>query len=222
MTRERYQELLEALLEDELSPDEAAELVAGLRDQPDLSSDLRRHLALWNAWEQRVAGERSAESFVAAWKTRAGAEAETGRFAGPATDRIPKPGAALPLRMPFWRRWTRAWQVGFALLALAFISLASWFVYDQTSNAGPQVAITGEGVCQWCVLGVTNRPGPAIRVVENGTTNIIYLDLRGYTFALHRYFGGGTTVKAEGVLHQEGDRQVLETDAIEVNGVRLP
>jgi negative regulator of sigma E activity len=50
VNRERYQILLGQLLDGEILSAEAEELIQGLRDQPELQRDLRRHLILWDAW----------------------------------------------------------------------------------------------------------------------------------------------------------------------------
>jgi hypothetical protein len=73
---ERYQELLSDLFDGELSDAAARELVGGLKARPELLQDLRRHLVLWEMWSQHQAPERSAEAFLAAWRTRLRAETE--------------------------------------------------------------------------------------------------------------------------------------------------
>src|SRR5688572_31527643 len=76
MNAPRYQELLERLLEGELSGAEAEELADGLREWPELRRDLRSHLVLWELWSQQHTPERSSDAFLNAWKTRLRVERE--------------------------------------------------------------------------------------------------------------------------------------------------
>jgi hypothetical protein len=232
MNRERYQQLLDSLLDGELSPAEADELLAGLRENPEHQEELRHQLILWDVWSQHAAAERSVESFVEAWKTRVRAEAGSEQFSQSVLDRISKPMAAFKVRIPFWKRWRPA-QVGFALLALTFFAMAGWWTQQQISRARiPQgnagflaqfgtnrvVTVSGEGVCIRCVLNETNHPGPAIRLKQDGATRIVYLDFPRYSEALHQFFTGGTTVKAKGRLRDDHGRLVMQTQSIEADG----
>jgi len=240
MTRERYQELLQNLLDKELSPSEAIELTEGLRQHPEWLADLRQHLALWDVWSQQVAPERSAESFIAGWQTRVRAEAGAEQFSKSVLDRVRAP--TFRFGVPFWKRWRWAWQIGFAVFALAFISMAALWTVQRISqarvsgeNAGflvqigtnRTVTIVGEGVCPCCVLHEVlpqngRPPNPAIRLKQNGVTRIIYLEFPGYTQVMHdQYFTGGTTVTVKGILRDEKGRLILTTSSIEANGHEL-
>lgn len=240
VTRERYQELLEKLLDSELSPSEAVELTEGLRQHPEWLADLRQHLALWDAWSQQVAPERSAESFIAGWQTRVRAEAGAEQFSKSVLDRIRAP--TFRFGVPFWKRWGRAWQIGFAVFALAFISMAALWTEQRISQArvsrehagflaqigtNRTVTIVGEGVCPCCVLHEVlpqngRPPNPAIRVKKDGATVIVYLEFDEYSQSLHPFFTGGTTVTAKGVMRKDKDRLLLKTHNITVNGKQYP
>jgi hypothetical protein len=235
MKRERYHQLLSVLLDEDLWEGDADELLAGLREQPELQRDLRQHLILWDVWSQHAAEERSAEAFIEAWKTRVFAEAGAEQFSQSVLDRIGAPLAALRYRVPFWKRW-RPLQIACAMLVLTFLAAAGWWAQQQFSKAktarekagllapfgtNQVVTISGEGVCIWCVLHETPHPGPAIRIGEGGATKIVYLEFSAYSQAMHHYFAGGTTVTAKGVLREEQGRLTLTTQSVEVNGHEL-
>lgn len=88
MNRERFEELLDDLLERELTPDEAGELAQAVRTDPAWRGELRRHLVLWELWSQQQTPERSADAFVAACRTRLRAEREDERFVAGLNRRI--------------------------------------------------------------------------------------------------------------------------------------
>jgi hypothetical protein len=233
MNRERYQQLLDSLLDGELSPAEADELPAGLRENPELQRDLRRQLILWDVWSQHAAAERSGESFIEAWKTRVHAEAGSEQFSQSVLDRISAPMAVFKYRVPFWKRW-RPVQIAFAVFALTFLAAAGWWAQQQISKTrtvqentaflaqlgtNQTVTISGEGVCVWCVLHEGPPQRPALRVKQGNVTRVVYLEFKGYSSKLHPYFIGGTTVTATGILKDDHNRLVLQTQSIEANGV---
>jgi hypothetical protein len=233
MTRERYQELLERLLDSELSPADATELVQGLRAHPALLNDLRQHLTLWDAWAQHVAPERSAVSFVAAWKTRVNAEAGAEQFSQSVMEQIRTSATEFKSRLAFWKCWRPA-HVAFAILALAFLAAAGWWVSHLITQPLPPppelpmlpaetnqtVTIVGQGACVWCVLHQGPPQRPALRFQQGGVIRIIYLEFPGYSRAMHPFFVKGATVTATGVLKEGRNRLVLKTQCIEVNGVQ--
>jgi hypothetical protein len=234
VTRERYEELLERLLDNELPPAEATEFAEGLREQPELARDLRQHLVLWESWSQHVAAERSAEAFAAGWQTRVRAEAGAEEFSQSVLARIRAPGVIARGRLSFWKRWLRPQPVAVALLAVAFCALASWWSLDRVTQARQSrenaaflaevgtnqiVTITGEGVCAWCVLREGPPQRPAIRIQQPGArAKTVYLQFRGYSPALHHFFIGGTTVHAKGLLREVSGRLIFRTQSLEVNG----
>jgi hypothetical protein len=234
MTRERYQELLARLLDDELSPADATELIKGLRMHPELQCDLRQHLALWDAWAQHVVEERSAESFVAAWKTRVNAEAGAEQFSQSVMEQIRTSATEFKSRVAFWKRWRPA-HIAFAILALALLAVAGWWARQLVTQptlppppglpmlppeTNQVVTIVGQGACVWCVLHQGPPQRPALRVEQNGAIRIIYLEFPGYRKAMHPFFVKGATVTATGVLREDHGRLVLKTQNIEVNGVQ--
>lgn len=235
MSQERYEQLLAILLDEELPPGAAAQLQAGLCKYPQLQRDLRRQLLLWELWSQHAAEERSADSFVEAWKTRARTAGDSERFLKSVTERVGAPLSEWKYRVAFWKRW-RPLQVAFAILAVAAVAMAGWWTQQQLFKSQPaapavielpspgpdgMVTITGEGVCIWCVLHETNHPGPAIRLRQGNATRIIYLDFPAFKNELHQYFAGGGSVTASGILTETNGRMVLETQHIEVKGRRF-
>jgi hypothetical protein len=233
VNRERYQQLLDQLLEGELPAADADELVRGLRENPAFQNDLRRHLVLWEMWSQKVARERSSEAFIEGWKTRVAAETEAEPFVHSVQERIRTLEARPVLRVSFWRRWLRPLPVALAIFAAAFLTLASWRVHDQIAqrNAAREntrvlsqlgvnqlVTLTGEGVCAWCVLREGPPQRPAIRVKLGGGIKIVYLVFPRYSQGLHQYFTGGTSVQAKGILQEDHGRLLLRTQSLVVNG----
>jgi hypothetical protein len=179
----RYDELVGRLLDGELAAAEAEELVALVRSRPELRRDLRRHLQLWELWSQQHAPERTAEAFVAAFRTRLRAESEGETFLtrlkshlplrvdDASRSHAPAPPRRLidllihPLRHP-------------AALALAasltiVVSLAVlWLMAPRTAEAK---TIHGEAICTKCMLHETHEHLPAIRVREGDTTRVYRL-----------------------------------------------
>ena len=238
MSQENYEQLLAVLLDEELPPGAAAQLQAGLRKHPQLQRELRRQLILWEVWSQHVAEERSADSFVEAWKTRARTAGDSERFVKSVSERLGSPLSTWKYRAAFWKRW-RPLQVAFAVLALAAVAMAGWWTQQQIfkamarpemiqlpePSADGTVTITGEGVCVLCGLHEVNHPGPALRLRKGKATRIVYLDFPSFfknSMALHRFFEGGGTVNATGVLTETNGRTVLKTQFIEVNGQKIP
>ena len=235
MNFERYQQLRDQLLDGELSTASAEELAAGLRKHPDFQQDLRRHLALWEAWSQRLTEARSTENFVEAWKTRACAEDKAEEFSLSVMERIQAQTGGAMHRISFWKRLLRPLPIAATLLAAAV--MASWRIADRISQARTLrdnaaylaqtgvdrlVTISGEGACAWCVLREGPPQRPALRMKTDSGTRIVYLQFKGYTQELHRYFEGGTTVLAKGFLREDHGRLVLKTQSIEIGKVEHP
>jgi hypothetical protein len=173
----RYEELLGLLFEGELSEAEAGELARELAARPELQPDLQRHLVLWEVWSQHQAPERSAEAFVAAWKTRVRAENEgADKFYQAVRDHLGTRGRRLStwiaalwaaLRRPKGMAWA-------ASAAVASLAMVFWLAVPRSAQA--MIAIEGEAVCPACVLHESHQHTPAIRVHQGGTTLIYYLD----------------------------------------------
>ncbi len=231
MTPSRYEELLCALLDGELSTEEADELAAGLRTQPDLLRDLARHLVLWEVWSQHAAPERSAEAFVAAWRTRLRAESEgTDAFPAGVLARVEAGGgedlsrgrarserprgrasgwlAALgaAIRRPVGIAWTAA-------LACAGLIGLLWLAGSHQARA--MVAIQGEAVCTACTLHESHDHKPAIRVTAGGATHIYYLDSTPAVAGMQdRFCSGPTPAAADGAVRTEAGRLRMAADDV--------
>jgi hypothetical protein len=235
---ERYQELLSGLLDGELPDAAAQELADGVKGRPELLQDLRRHLALWEAWSQHQAPERSADAFLAAWKTRLRAESEaTGTFQQALRNRLgPQDGvpaiathADSAVRAPNRPReirslaaralaaWTAvrrpaglAWAASLLVVGLA---LVFWF-----GSARPAQAVTsleGEAVCTSCVLHESHEHRPAIRVTGPNAPGIYYLDLNEAVAGLQqRFCSGPTPAVATGKPRTERGRLLFEASKL--------
>ncbi len=214
MNRDRYEELLGILLDGALSPEQAGELAAGLQSEAGLRRDLQEHLVLWELWSQTVAPERSAEAFLAAWKTRLRAESETaGAFGGRVLARVAAAEvqprllgglrdaidrAAHWLRRPLGIAWTTA-------LAGVTVAAIGWLVLTRAARA--TVVIHGEAVCTACTLHEGRAHHPAIRVTEHGVARTYYLDPNPAVDALQDAFcNGPVPADAEGTERAEGGR----------------
>ncbi|HUL54719.1 MAG TPA: hypothetical protein VLT83_15045 [Opitutaceae bacterium] len=223
MRAERYEELLGSLLDGVLSAEEAGELAEGLRARPELKRDLAQHLVLWEVWSQHLAPERSAEAFVAAWRTRLRAESEGADVFGngvlaelESRDRwVPTRFLAAP-SAGFWRRicaipgLIRSWveTLGLAARRRAGVAWAAalicagllglfWLAGPRSSRA--MVTIHGEAVCTACVLHESHVHAPAIRVTAGGKTQIYYLDRTPAVAGLQdRFCSGPRPAVAEG------------------------
>ena len=191
MNPARYVELLDGLLEGELSDPEAEELAGVLRASPDLQRDLRQHLVLWEVWSQHAAPERSAESFMNAWKTRFRAESESAdAFPAALRSRLQPPGKI--------QAWVRAFQTmvrhpfgiarAVSLLVIGLVALL-WFASQRSAQAVN--TIKGEAVCTACVLHESHEHRPAIRVVDGDTPRVYYLDHNSAAKDLQGYFCSG-------------------------------
>lgn len=213
MTPERFEELLGGLLEEALSPEEAAELARELGRSPERLREVRAHLAMWELWSQTQAPERGAEAFVAAWRTRWQAENENpDEFPGALRARLELewPGRAAGPRRPVWRRpLTLLGTLGLA----ATIAIVFWLTTPGTSLAATR--LQGETVCTHCGLREPGPHAPALRVRESGRERIVYLDRTPALAGRQgRFCAGPVGATVEGRLHREGDREYLEPATI--------
>jgi len=211
MNPARYQDLLGRLLEGELSEPEAGELARELGARPELQLDLQQHLALWEVWSQHQAPERSAEAFVAAWKTRLRAESEgADKFYETVRARletrrgrlfswITMLGAAL--RRPTGIAWA-------ASAAIAGLAVVFWLAVPRSAQA--MITIQGEAVCPACVLHEGHQHTPAICVQKGGITLIYYLERSPTLTVGQEYFCmGPNPITVEGQSRTEGGRVLL-------------
>jgi hypothetical protein len=223
MNPARYQELLGRLLEGELSGAEAEELAGGLGASPALRQDLRRHLVLWEVWSQHQAAERSAESFVNAWKTRLRAESESAdAFPHAVRDRLQSPGMigawVRAFRAMIRRPAGIAWA---ASLTMAGLVALFWFAAPRSARA--MTTIKGEAVCPACVLHESHEHSPAIRVTEGNVIRIYYLDRNAAVGGLQDYFcGGPTPVVAKGKARTEKGRRLFDAATVIIPDANKP
>jgi hypothetical protein len=180
---ERYEELVNRLLDGELSSAEAGELAETVRARPELQRDLRRHLQLWELWSQEHAVERSAGAFFAAFRTRQRAEGEGESFLTKLKARLPvgredtapSAGIRAPGRWrdllvhPFRHPVALAWAA--SLTVVATLALL-WLLAPRTAEAR---TMHGEAICTKCMLHETHDHLPAIRVREGDTTRVYRL-----------------------------------------------
>ncbi len=211
MSPARYEELLGILFDDTLSPGQADELAAGLQSDPGLLRDLQEHLILWELCSQALAPERSADAFVAGWRTRLRAESESaGTFDGRVLARVAAARDRGPLREGFLasirqaagrlrRPLGIAWAAAGACVAVVAIA---WLIVSHPARAA--VVIRGEAVCTACTLHEGHTHDPAMRVTENGVTRIYSLDRTPSVSGLQDYFcNGPAPATAEGTVREQ-------------------
>lgn len=226
MNSPRYQELLEHLLEGELSDREAEELAVALRERPELRRDLRSHLVLWEFWSQQHAPERSSEAFLNAWKTRLRVEGEDAEaFAESIRTRIGTPHqrtGAIDFLVRFLRPIRRPKGMAWAASVLIVISAAVlWFAAARSVQA--VTVLKGEAVCTACVLHESHEHAPALRVIAGLRTNVYYLDRSPAVAALQDYFCvGPTAATAEGKPRTKDDRLLFQATKITIPEANRP
>lgn len=237
MNQTRYHELLSRLFEGELSDGEADELAGGLRGGEDLRQDLRRHLVLWETWSQGQAPERSAEAFVAAFKTRFRAENEgSAAFSQAVRERLltgedlpPVSRRARPRFTP-WRApfpsiaallhgirnsWFGSRRAAGIAACLGLVGLVGLFWMAVQWPAQAVTTIQGDAVCTACVLHESQEHRPAIRVTDAGKARVYYLERNGTVFRLQdRFCGGPTPVTAKGKATTARGRLRFEATSI--------
>lgn len=230
MNDEHYQELLSRLLEGELSEAEAEDLARDLRARPELLRDLRRHLVLWEAWAQLQAPERSAEAFMAAWRTRLRAESD--QFVERLKKRVSTqrfkqaPQAKVLLAR---RRWRPA-RLGIGAMLALLAGVALWLVWpsfraprrlparvEATLPRNQLVTVAGDGICTRCVLHQSDDHQPALRIVEGGAAKTIYVELNNVAKKLQgRFCAGPTRMVARGILQDREGRVILAVKSLEL------
>ena len=206
----RYDALVAALHEDDLTGAEADELAALVRARPELRRDLRRQLVLWELWSQQQAPERSAESFLAACRTRLRAESEGESFLAALHQRQTRETR----RTPPGRRWLRgplafAWA---APLAAALVALVLWTAMPRTAQA---TTLTGEAICTACMLHESHEHRPVLRIQEAGTTRLCYLESDHPLYReIGNYCAAPVPIDATGGLRTENGRLILAVQAL--------
>jgi hypothetical protein len=194
-----------------LSGPEAAELAQELSANPGLQHDLQRHLVLWEVWSQHQAPERSAEAFVAAWKTRLRAESEDAdKFYHAVLDHLGNRSRRLSTWVSaLWAALRRPAGIAWAAsVAVAGLAVVIWLAVPRSAQA--MIAIEGEAVCPACVLHEGHQHTPAIRVHTGGKTLIYYLDQTPPLTPRQGYFCTGPhPITVEGKPRTEHGRMLL-------------
>lgn len=219
MSPERFEELLGRLLDGELSPVDGDELAAVLRAEPDRRRECRQHLVLWELWSQQQAPERSAEAFVAAFRTRMHAERQSESFVDSLKKRIARDagGAGTESRLGAWWAALRrpaglAWASSVAVVALVFFV---WLLAPHRAEA--MTIVHGEAVCPLCVLHEGHVHRPALRVNEGGVARVIDLDPSDQLAQMQGYFcSGPNPLTVEGRPHTEAGRTSFNVSRIEL------
>ncbi|MBE2216163.1 MAG: hypothetical protein IAE82_19975 [Opitutaceae bacterium] len=208
----RYDELVAALHEGELAAAEADELAALVRAQPELRRDLRRQLVLWELWSQQQAPERTAESFLAACRTRLRAESEddSATFLSGLHRRLTGAERA-PSRGRRWWRGPLAWTWA-APLAAALVAMIAWFALPRTAQA---TTLRGEAICTACMLHETHEHHPVLRIQDGGTTRLCYLESDHPLYReIGNYCSAPIPIDATGGLRTENGRLILAVQAL--------
>ena len=232
LDRDRYQALLGCLLDGAISDAESEELAQMLNSEPELRRDLREHLVLWDLWAQQATLERSATSFLAAWKTRLAAEAGADEFreavrakletVAPRAERRTQAEAS-EARLVTWMAALRrpaglAWA---AAMAVVVLTGSLWLVLPRSAHA--TVTIHGEAVCTACVLHQTHDCHPAIRVTSEGATQIYYLDSNQAVAGMQgRFCSGPTPAVATGTTATKDGRRLFAAATVFWPGDQKP
>lgn len=201
----RYEELVSLLIDGEPTEEELHELEQILATHPEFAEDLRQQLVIWERWSQEIAPERSADSFVAAFRTRLKAEEDANRFSKSAMKRLK------PRKLPFTLAPVLAIAAAVVLMCVLYLlkideaANPNYVVLDAQAHL---VSIKGECVCTSCTLNLEGGHNKAIRFADaKGDVQLIMVkrdpQLRPHT---KHFCGGPTPVLVEGnVIEQEGE-----------------
>lgn len=219
MTAARYEYLSNRALDSELTEAESSELAQALIENSVQKNDFIQLLLFWETWSQSVAPERSAEAFVAAWKTRQSAEIDSEVFAAAVESKLTNKRLSLfsqaATSVVCWLAWLRR-PAALACTATAVVALAFglWFAITQTANA--RVSIAGEAVCPACVLHESQEHSAAVRTRIGESAQVYYLDRspdldqRQGTFC-----SGPNPIKVEGRLRKTDGHLHLKAEHVE-------
>jgi hypothetical protein len=181
VTDARFEELVQRVLDDELTEPEVAELAAELRARPARQVELREHLAVWELWSQQLSPERSAEAFLAACRTRLAADRGSVEFVNAVTARVQRDQAAGSWLLDVLRRarqavvdrWRSPAVVGWTAACAAVAVVVLWFATPHPLQA--TTVLHGEAVCTACLLHQGHEHTPAIRVHGRHGEEIFYV-----------------------------------------------
>ena len=188
MNEGRYHELLGRLLDDELDSTQGRELADWLPRNPDLRSDVKHHLQLWDLFSQQCRRERTADTFVESCKTRIAAGADENIFVREtehklreATGKTARTEGKPALSFIDWlRRFIPSprWVVGFA--AVLLIGLSAWLFPLVNSEPtltvamGTRVTVERGGQSFPAENGLKLLPGDLLKTTTNCATLITY------------------------------------------------
>jgi len=218
MTDPRFEELLGELLDGELTPAAGDELAAAVRAEPVRRRELRQHLVLWELWSQQQAPERSAEAFLASWRTRLRAESHGEAFLAALKSRISRAGISDSRPSWFGAGWDGlrrpaglVWASAVAVVALTL------FVWLLTPHRAEATILRGEAVCPACTLHEGHVHAPALRVHADGTTHIYYLEGFPKLTEMQGYFcSGPNPITVEGTPRTAAGRASVSVSRLEV------
>lgn len=220
-TDARYEYLSNRALDSELTEKEASELAQALTEDSGRKDDFVHLLLFWETWSQSVAPERSAEAFVAAWKTRQSAEIDSEDFAAAVESKLadkqpsPSPFSQAATSVVSWLAWLRrpASLVCTAAVVVALV-FGLWFATTQTANA--RVSIAGEAVCPACVLHESREHSAAVRTRIGDTAQVYYLDRSPDLDRKQGTFcSGPNPIKVEGRLRKAKGHLHLKAEQVE-------
>ncbi|ACB76439.1 hypothetical protein [Opitutus terrae] len=231
MTPDRFEELVQQLLDGELPTSGGAELAAELQTRPERRRELRQHLVLWELWAQQQAPERSADAFVAGWTTRLRAERQGERFVAEVEQRIradadlgdsagcgaESPDPASPRSPHGVFRWWQALQqpAGALWAAVSVVAFAAVVWLAMPGRAIATVTVQGEAVCTSCALHETHEHLPAIRVQADGETTIYYVQSDpAEILRIGDYCMAPVPLVATGRMHTEKGRRLFEAQIV--------
>ncbi|HLP08538.1 MAG TPA: hypothetical protein VK178_10250 [Opitutaceae bacterium] len=217
MNDARFEELLDRLLENELSDADGDELANALRAEPGRGRELRRHLALWELWSQQHAPERSVEAFCASWRERLRAEEEPDGFLAAVRSRIALDAGDGGTQISLREWWRALWRAPRAvwLPAATMTVLAVFFGVWLAHRAEAMVTIQGEAVCPACVLHIGHEHVAAIRTQEGGSARVYFLAPTPELASMQPYFcSGPNPITIEGRLVVEADRTTVSVNRI--------
>ncbi len=213
MSGERYELLVQRLLDRELTGAEADELAAELRENPSRRRETRQQLVAWELWSQHCAPERSAAAFVAAVETRLRAELQTDTFVAKVRARVGSAASgANPEKSRVWPRnpFGLVWAGLTAVVAVALVLLI------MPRHAHATVVLRGETVCTRCMLHETHEHSPAIRVrAADGTETYYVSSDPNQLLALGDYCVAAVPVVATGAVEVRDGRRVISVQRAE-------
>jgi len=219
MTDARYEYLSNRALDSELTEAEASELAQALTEDAAKKTDFVQLLLFWETWSQNAAPERSAEAFVAAWKTRQSAEIDSTSFATAVESKLANKQPSLFSHATTSVVCLLAWfrrPVCLACTAVFVAALAVGFWFAATQTATATVSIEGEAVCPACVLHESHQHSAAVRTRIGGAVQVYYLDRSPDLDNKQGTFcSGPNPIKVDGKLRKANGHLQLKAEHVE-------